>query len=275
MSRPSEMSLRVIGVDGTAERLLASCAARGPGRPDPADCGWGYRALVSWSPDSSRVAFSRGRGIAVATLATGAIRSITRCPGQCADVAPAWSPTGQRIAFVRNDAIFTVRPDGSRLTRLAAGLASSLAWSPDGASFVFDSPAGLSTINDDGTGEKSLVLWGSFGAGPGLPSWSPDGRRIAYFQTPGEPGKFRSEVWVMNADGTGRTRLYEGVCCVGTWARPVWSPSGREIAFADTSYDGELAGGTFSVRVADRHLQRLAPADAAPDLVAWQPVPGP
>ena len=53
------------------------------------------------------------------------------------------------------------------------------------------------------------------------PAWSPDGRRIAFHSYRDGP----SQIYVMNADGTGVTRLSPGEA-------PAWSPDGRRIAFA-------------------------------------------
>ena len=60
-------------------------------------------------------------------------------------------------------------------------------------------------------------------AGSG-PAWSPDGRRIAFHsKRDGNP-----EIYVMNADGSGVTRLtYNGARDLVT----AWSPDGRRIAF--------------------------------------------
>jgi TolB protein len=53
------------------------------------------------------------------------------------------------------------------------------------------------------------------------PSWSPDGRQIAFrHERSDEP-----EIWIMNADGTGQRRLTEGLS-------PAWSPDGSLIAFS-------------------------------------------
>jgi TolB protein len=54
------------------------------------------------------------------------------------------------------------------------------------------------------------------------PSWSPDGRRIAF-------AKGGSEIYTMNVDGTGLTRLTDNP---GHDNRPTWSPDGSRIAFA-------------------------------------------
>jgi dipeptidyl aminopeptidase/acylaminoacyl peptidase len=52
------------------------------------------------------------------------------------------------------------------------------------------------------------------------PSWSPDRSRIAY----SADGK----IWVMNADGSGKTQITTGT---GTDFEPAWSPDGSRIAF--------------------------------------------
>jgi TolB protein len=53
------------------------------------------------------------------------------------------------------------------------------------------------------------------------PSWSPDGTRIAYRTDAGDV----TEIWLMNADGSDKHRLTDGLS-------PAWSPDGSIIAFA-------------------------------------------
>jgi len=58
----------------------------------------------------------------------------------------------------------------------------------------------------------------------GSPAWSPDGTRIAFYsQRDGN-----AEIYVMNADGTGVTRLTNSSADEGY---PAWSPDGRTISF--------------------------------------------
>jgi TolB protein len=63
------------------------------------------------------------------------------------------------------------------------------------------------------------------------PAWSPDGRKIAFVSD--RTGN--SEVYVMNADGTGQRNLTRNPAFD---ADPTWSPDARKIAFA-SNRDGK------------------------------------
>jgi TolB protein len=86
---------------------------------------------------------------------------------------------------------------------------------------VFDNWNDVWAIRADGTGLTKLTH------SPGHdfdPSWSPDGKRIAFrSERSGEP-----EIWVMHADGTGQRRVSAGLS-------PAWSPDGSLIAFSGPS----------------------------------------
>jgi Tol biopolymer transport system component len=69
----------------------------------------------------------------------------------------------------------------------------------------------------------------------GAPSWSPDGRQIAFSAVePGEGPDFDSTIYIVNADGTGLSELPQ----VGNDTRPAWSPDGEWLAFHSS---GDLA----------------------------------
>lgn len=78
--------------------------------------------------------------------------------------------------------IYLLRADGSGLRRLASGLDPAL--SPDGRWVAFarwDEPRGLFVVGVDGSAERRLI-------GENLiksPTWSPDGRRLAFTQQRG------------------------------------------------------------------------------------------
>ena len=82
-------------------------------------------------------------------------------------------------------------------------------------------------MNADGSGVRLL------GKG-GAPTWSPDGTRLA-FQVPGSGGS----IYVMNADGSGRTLLVApGFRSPDDALRtPVWSPDGQSVAFVAVNWN--------------------------------------
>ena len=79
----------------------------------------------------------------------------------------------------------------------------------------------------------NLTADGDFDA---FPDWSPDASRIVFdsFRSTNQP-----TIHVMNADGTGITRISATPCCDRDF-QPTWSPDGSRIAFVSTrDGDGE------------------------------------
>jgi TolB protein len=255
-SQSRSYSLYVVDADGRNVRRLARCGYCGLIAP-------GSRA--AWSPDSSRIAFIGTNGLSIVDVRRGVTRRLTRCGSPCSGLYPAWSPDGSKIAFAREGSLYTVNPNGSALTKLTSvpPFARDPAWSPDGRQLAFEGADQIYVVDADGS-HQTLLLDGSSGSGPGVPSWSPDGTRILYFNTPGTPGAFTAEVWVMNPDGTEQRRLYHSGCCVLSWSPPIWSPDGKLIAFSADS-----AGGVLVMTSDGTDLRTLS---ATPSEVAWQPM---
>jgi Tol biopolymer transport system component len=100
---------------------------------------------VVWSPDGRRLAYMGPGGTYVARADGNGRRRILGRPYSL----PVWAPDGGNIAVVgpdglqRDGALWAVRPDGSRLRRLAdeEGVASEgghAAWSPGSRQIVFE-----------------------------------------------------------------------------------------------------------------------------------------
>src|SRR5215813_4218279 len=81
------------------------------------------------------------------------------------------------------------------------------------------------TINPDGTGRRQLTHVGAAQAA-GAPDWSPGGDKIVYESN--QTGDYR--IWVMNADGSGQTRLADDPGFADL--EPTWSPDGTRILFS-------------------------------------------
>jgi len=81
------------------------------------------------------------------------------------------------------------------------------------------------TSNPDGSGRRQLTHVGAARAA-GAPDWSPGGARIVYESN--QTGDYR--IWVMNADGSGHTRLTNDPGFADL--EPSWSPDGKRILFS-------------------------------------------
>jgi Tol biopolymer transport system component len=153
----------------------------------------------------------------------------------CTGVAEAAFP-GQngKIAYVHDDDIWTVEPDGSGATQITSGPARDAQpnWSPDGKQIAFmstreDLNPGTCTscwdmyaMDADGT---DVRLVGNFGT---WPAWSPDGTRIAFAS--------QGHLWTIAADGTDQQRVDADPSdpqCYQVYGPPLsWSPDGKSLA---------------------------------------------
>jgi dipeptidyl aminopeptidase/acylaminoacyl peptidase len=103
--------------------------------------------------------------------------------------------------------------------------ASSPNWSNDGRRIAFHAAPSNNwqraelMILEARDGKPS---WRSLGPGC-CPAYSPDDQRIAFLLWPGSVADPQGGVWLMNADGTERRRVAEGV------GAPFWSPNGERL----------------------------------------------
>jgi Tol biopolymer transport system component len=194
-------------------------------------------------------------------------RNLSRNPGY--EESFAWSPTGDRIAFVadRPDdggrGIYVMDADGSGQRRLTPPdlNVSPPTWSPDGRRLTFaasrgDSPSGIWVVGVDGS-DLRLVAEGGHS-----PVWAPQGSLIAFVG--------RGYAWpleVVDAD-SGSRRLVVGGQVL---AAPTWSPDAQELAFV---HNNAATGneGLYKVNAGGGEPQVLVPSgDIELGDPAWSP----
>jgi Tol biopolymer transport system component len=124
-------------------------------------------------------------------------------------------------------------------------LISGFAWSPDGSRLAVTRPAyGLFLVSPSGDGEWKLILaTQTADESRGIqmyssPSWSPDGKKIAFFaysRHAGAPGVGnKSTIHVVNVDGSGDTQVSSSETPAQTMQEnaPIsWSRDGKNLYF--------------------------------------------
>src|SRR5262245_36301295 len=137
---------------------------------------------------------------------------------------PKHPSAGHPLPFATSE-LYVVNADGSDKRLVARSRTQfggwPVAWSPDGQTIAFIGES-LFFVNADGSGKRNVAR--ELGLVDQLPVWSPDGKHILFTKIHGGQ---KSDIYVMNADGSGTRRLTHCDCA---WAQ-IWSPSGKKIAF--------------------------------------------
>ncbi|XP_060198288.1 uncharacterized protein LOC132627146 [Lycium barbarum] len=150
---------------------------------------------------------------------------------------PSFSPSGDRIAYVRLPGLYVVNYDGSGLRQISSRMAFPTAWDPKRKGVIYTSfgpifasertEVDIMSINvdDKDLSYKQLTIGGQNNA---FPSPSPDGKWIVFRS--GRSG--HKNLYIMDAlegEAGGLRRLTEG-----PWTDTMcnWSPDGEWIAFA-------------------------------------------
>jgi len=180
------------------------------GRRDVLSAQQGLNATPGWSPDGQwlvvAMSASGGTNLFLLPKTGGTPKALTT--GPAISVSPSFSPNGRQIVFNSDRGgtpqIYVIDVDGSNLRRLTfqGSYNASPRWSPRGEKIVFMCQVAgyqVCLINPDGSGLQQLTTAGRNEE----PTWSPDGRHIAFTST--RTGQ--RDVFVMHADGSEQKRL--------------------------------------------------------------------
>ena len=179
----------------------------------------------------------------------------------------AQAPTTPKILFTStrdgNREVYSMNPDGSEQVRLTKHPGNDLqaVWSPTGEKILFVSDRGrerdLYLMNPDGLSvrrvfRRKIEPWRT------SPTWSPDGKQIAYDQ------------WDRNGGGISGMFIVtlgeQDPEYIGPFSSPAWSPDGREIACTTANPAGRWI---ILMDVRTRKHKRLLPKKSLP----WQGKP--
>jgi len=276
------------------------------GRAHRLTAGPGASFNPDYSPNGSQLAFERrfgdGRPDAIFTVKSSGGRAAkisSGCTGEClGDAQPAWSPDGRQILFIRalgpvvhdNAAeldLMVMNRDGRdqrlihRFGRIVdgrePGAEGKAEFSPDGRTIALTlgklggrfglASSAVYVMNADGSDLRPITPAKLHG---GNPDWSPNGKLIVFHSNNYNFGA-RSEIWVVKPNGTGLRRLRR--LHSGRDYQPVWSPTGRQIAFG---HDGPAVHGVsvlqniWTMRSNGSHAHAITnpvdkPAEITPD----------
>jgi Tol biopolymer transport system component len=220
-----------------------------------------------------------------------------------ADVRPAWSLDGTRVAFQSNRGklyqVYVMDADGANERRASAEGVDDRhpAWSPSGTHLAVDS--GSETVReiwtiDLASGARTQVT--RLGSIATFPSWSPDGSRLSFYA-------YKSgvlDLWSVGADGSDPRQLTRGLaseqqqqCTFACHVAP-FSPDGSRLAYSTTgrsevwtmrasdggdvqrvSPEADVGGSHFPIYLADGRLlyvtEHITPGQAWTDIWAVQP----
>ena len=197
----------------------------------------GLDGFPSLSPDGKSVAYSSDQNgsfeIYVKQLSPGGGELQLTNDGQ-QNLHPSWSPDGQRIAYYskKHGGIWVVSAIGGPPKQLTE-MGSRPAWSPDGSLIAFQStlsgvvfssrtmpPSSIWIVPAIGGTPKQISRPGNPSGGHSSPSWSPDGKRIAF-----EVSDYLAvAIWSIASDGSDPRKIAGG-------GQPNYSGDGRYIYF--------------------------------------------
>jgi Tol biopolymer transport system component len=262
---PQLPRIGVISPDGTGLRWLT-----GPGNAADTE--------PAWAPGGTRIAFVRTQQcepycgssnlFSVASDGSSEQQITAYLSGPYGPVplgAPAWSPDGSLLAFLRDPYggdLELIGSDGSGLRTVAMQAFAPASWSPTGDRLAF-----MQGSLESGRDPRHLTVLPLTGRARryalnrpedfvrGGPYWANDGRTLFFASFLAD---IDLELFTAGPDGSRLRRLTHDRL---DEIEPVWSPNGRRIAFARVTFNADrsqiVAGSLYLMDASGRHVRRL------------------
>jgi Tol biopolymer transport system component len=213
-----------------------------------------------WSPDGGHLVYADLNG-AIWTTPASSPNPTRLSPNGSGDSLPAWSPQGDKIAFLSNKRVYVMNSDGTGRLPLSdlPTDATTPTWAPDGTrlAFVENDPNAIYQghsawsvwiVNTDGTNLHKL-------SDGNYISWSPDGNYIFFVDG--------VQLIVEHPDGSGRHPLFSGTV---SNTLVDWTPDSRTLAVSSHGPDGDAL---YAVSVSDGTYHLLSPASEHGSAPTW------
>ncbi len=224
--------------DGSTPPRQLTAGDKGDGQP-------------AWSPDGTRLAFTRkreaeGDSPSEQTLLVlpvdGPGEGVVLAHREEAIEHPVWSPDGRSIAFTSRvrDERYEPKEESARPPRRIDRLFTRL----NGTGWTIDRPTQVFVVDAEAAAAPRQLTEGNEVAGP--LAWSPDSRRLAFVSArqPDPDLNPVDDLWTIDATGTGDEKP-EPVRLTKTEAGhlgPSFSPDGRRLAYLANKWSATQPG---------------------------------
>ena len=193
-----------------------------------------------WSPDNKYLAFVASRGTDEEKKKGGQIWLLNRAGGEAQRISDVkggvsdiqWSPDSTRIAFTHDDENPADEPEkleGWKRKTTPPIVIDRYRFKQDRAGYLGPQYTHIGVFDVASKTHKMITKGGTDHTSP---SWSPDGKLIAFLSKRGQADPDRTgneDLWIIDAAGSAEPRQLTRTE-FGEGGRPAWSPDGSRIA---------------------------------------------